>query len=239
MITVRRARTRTHEHGRNSEVWHTFDRAADEAGAPIFGALEALDEYRLSAGARIQPRARDGLEVVTYVREGALAYEDAEGRSNVIQAGEFQRTTSGARGRANAIRGQPAHLFRVGVRSAESVDPSEEHRRFGTADRRGIVCAVASPDGRRGSLRIHQDAVVHSAILATGQHVIHDLSHGRSAWLHLVQGDARLGDLVLRTGDGAGLTSEPALSLTAREPTEILLVDLGGPPRLDHPGGAA
>jgi hypothetical protein len=65
-------------------------------------------------------------------------------------------------------------------------------------------------------------------MLDAGQHVIHELSQGRRAWLHLVQGEVTLGDTVLTTGDGAGVAAEPAVSLTAREETEILLVDLGG-----------
>jgi quercetin 2,3-dioxygenase len=67
---------------------------------------------------------------------------------------------------------------------------------------------------------------------------VHELRDGRSAWLHLVEGEVTLGDVVLSTGDGAGLTAERAVSLTAREETEILLVDLGAErPRSRKPGG--
>jgi redox-sensitive bicupin YhaK (pirin superfamily) len=66
--------------------------------------------------------------------------------------------------------------------------------------------------------------------------VVHELSPGRSAWLHVVQGEVTLGDDVLGTGDGAGVTAERAVSLTAREETEILLLDVGerssGSPRI-------
>ena len=58
--------------------------------------------------------------------------------------------------------------------------------------------------------------------------MVHELSQGRSAWLHVVQGEVRLGDVVLTTGDGAGITDDRAVSVTAQEESEILLVDLGG-----------
>jgi hypothetical protein len=64
--------------------------------------------------------------------------------------------------------------------------------------------------------------------------VVHELLDGRSAWLHLVEGEVTLGDVMLSTGDGAGLTAERAVSLTAREETEILLVDLGAERRQSH-----
>jgi redox-sensitive bicupin YhaK (pirin superfamily) len=57
--------------------------------------------------------------------------------------------------------------------------------------------------------------------------VVHELHEGRSAWLHVVEGEVTLGDVILSSGDGAGLTAERTVSLTAREETEILLVDLG------------
>jgi redox-sensitive bicupin YhaK (pirin superfamily) len=59
--------------------------------------------------------------------------------------------------------------------------------------------------------------------------MIHELSPGRSAWLHVVKGQIQLEDFNLTTGDGAGLSLEMSVSFTAQEPTEILLFDLGTP----------
>jgi redox-sensitive bicupin YhaK (pirin superfamily) len=231
MITLRRANERHHDRRRKQEVWHTFrpDRADALAGG--FGTLEILDEDRLPPGA-VVPRHRDrDAEIVTYVREGALAHEDSTGRSGVIHAGEFQRMTAGRgirHSESNASRTDWAHVFQIWLRPSEAGrEPGHEQKRFSAAERRGALCVIASPDARRGSLRVHQDALVYSAMLDPGQHVVHELSHGRSAWLHLVQGEVTLGDSVLTTGDGAGVTAEPAVSLTAREAAEILLVDLG------------
>jgi hypothetical protein len=60
-----------------------------------------------------------------------------------------------------------------------------------------------------------------------GQQVGPEFSPGRSAWPHLVQGEVILGNAILTTGDGAGLTAERAVSLTAWEESEFLFVDLG------------
>ena len=165
------------------------------------------------------------------MREGALAYDDSSGRSGVIQAGEFQRTTAGRgshHSETNASRTDWAQVFQICLRPAQAgLVPGLEQKRFSAAERRGGLCLVASSDARRGSLRIHQDALLYSAMLGPGKHVVHELREGRSAWLHLVEGEVTLGDVVLSSGDGAGLTAERAVSLTAREETEILLVDLG------------
>ncbi|HEY3498186.1 MAG TPA: hypothetical protein VGK73_25985, partial [Polyangiaceae bacterium] len=64
-------------------------------------------------------------------------------------------------------------------------------------------------------------------ILSPGKHLVHELSTGQDAWLHVVIGAVTLGTVVLRAGDGAGLENERSISLTAREAAEILLCDLG------------
>jgi redox-sensitive bicupin YhaK (pirin superfamily) len=235
MITLRRAEERHHDRTRKQEGWLTFyspDRSDPLADG--FGVLEILNEDRLPPGAGVARSPQHDAEIVTYVLEGALAYEDSKGRSGIIPAGEFHRMTARSglrRSERNASRTDWAHVFQICLRSSDAgVMPGHEQKRFSAGERRGGLCVVASPDARRGSLRMHQDATLYSAMLYPGQHIVHELSAGRSAWLHLVKGEATLGDVVLTTGDGVGLSGERAVSLTAREETEILLLDLGFAP---------
>jgi redox-sensitive bicupin YhaK (pirin superfamily) len=234
MFTLRRAGERHHERRRKRDAWLTF--YAPAGADPLaggFGTLEVLDEDRLSPGAGLPRHDRRDAEVITYVHEGALAYDDSMGRSGVIQAGEFQRMTVGRgirHGETNASRHARAHIFRLWLRPTRAgLEPGHDEKRFSAAQRRGGLCVVASADGRRGSLLIHQDALVCSALLEPGQHIVHELSLGRCAWLHVVQGQVTLDDQVLSTGDGAGVTAARAVSFTAREHTEILLLDLLDP----------
>jgi quercetin 2,3-dioxygenase len=236
MITLRRTKERQHDQQKKPEEWFTFPHA--DASGPFaggFGALESLREAHLNPGASIPRKPRHDSEIVTYVREGALSYEDSLGRSGVIQAGEFQRATTGRRIRyreTNVSRVDVAHVFQLWLRpTAAGLDPEQEQeqKRFSVAERRDRLCVVASEDARSASLRLHEDVVVYSALLARGQHVVHELAPGRCAWLHVVQGELSLGETLLTAGDGAGFTAERVLSLTAREASELLLLDLGGP----------
>lgn len=231
MIAVRRDGERRHERRREQEAWLTF--GSRERGATVangFGLLEIIGEHRLPPNADVKHPRHDA-EIITYVREGALAYEDSTGRSGIIQAGEFQHMTArrGVRHcETNASRTDWAHVFQIWLRPLEgAIAPSQQQKRFSAAERRGVLRVIASPDARRGSLRIQQDALMCSAMLDPGQHVVHELLSGRSAWLHVVKGVVALGDITLATGDGAGITAERAVSFRAREPAEILLVDLG------------
>jgi hypothetical protein len=169
-------------------------------------------------------------ETVTYVLEGTLTQNDGMGRSDVIHTGEFQHMAAGRRIRyseKNGSQTDEAHIFRMSLRPSEvEIDLTYEQKLFSVAERRGVLCAVASPDGRKGSLRLHQDTFIYSAILDVGQHVVHELPPGRIAWFHVVRGGTTLGDLSLATGDGVSVVGEPAISFTAQEQTEILLLDL-------------
>ena len=230
MITLRRAKERQHRRRRKQEAWLTFH--PGERADPLadgFGTLGIFKEGRLPPRTGIQ-EPREDAEIITYVREGTLAYEDSVGQSGFIRAGEFQRMTAGRAVRYSETNASPtewAHVFQIWLRpSVAGLEPGHEQKHFSFADRHGILCVVASPDARDDSLRIHQDAFLYSAILDRGGHIAHRLSEGRGAWLHIVHGKVTLGDVVLGTGDGVGVTAERVVSMTAREETEILLVDL-------------
>lgn len=231
MIKLLRNSQRRHVQRGRQEVWHSF--FIEELAEPVaigFGLLLAFDELGLQSGASTEPHCDDEAEIVTYVYKGSLSQEDTAGNSGVIHTGEFQRMSTGRRilhKETSASRADTVHLFRMFLQPAQAgLDRGHEQQRFTEAQRRNLLCVVVSPDGRKGSLRICQDALVYSAILEPGHHLVHELAPGRTAWLHAVCGEATLNDLVLTQGDGVGVTIERSISLTVQEETEILLVDM-------------
>lgn len=231
MITIRKGKRR-HLHRRHRrDVWKTF--CPDEVGDPFsrgFATLQSFSESRIPPGRRILQHPHHGTEMITYIREGALEYASSLGRAGTIQAGEFQRMTAGRgihHSEANASQSGWTHIFRISLRPPHlELEPDHEEKRFTVAERRGRLCLIASPDARNGSLRLHQDALLYSGVLAAGQHIVHELAEARSAWLHVVEGEVTLGDILLDTGDGAGFVAECAISVTARQQSEVLLLDL-------------
>jgi redox-sensitive bicupin YhaK (pirin superfamily) len=232
MIKLLRDSQRHHVRRGKQEVWRSF--FAEDHPASLdngFGFLFAFDELRFQPNARTEPRFEDETEVVTYVYKGALSQEDTLGNSGVIHTGEFQRMSTGRRIRhkeTSVSRTGDVHLFRMSLRSAQAgLERGHEQRRFTEAQRHNLLCVVVSPDGRQGSLRIHQDVLVCSAMLDPGHHLVHALEPNRTAWLHTVCGEATINDIVLTQGDGVGITNERSVSLTVQENTEILLIELG------------
>jgi hypothetical protein len=106
------------------------------------------------------------------------------------------------------------------------LESGSKKKLFTLAERKGILKLIASRDGKESSLKIQQDVEMYSTLINKGNHMIHELKPGRSAWLHVVKGRIDINELQLQTGDGAGFSGEIAVSFTAQEPTEILLFDL-------------
>jgi quercetin 2,3-dioxygenase len=231
MMLVRRALERQHVALPESKAWHTFFHEDETSAlADGFGILVIVNELGMAPQTTGSLASKASTEVITYVLQGNIAYEDSAGVSGVIHAGEFQRMDGARRIRYRETSALPAawaHVFQIGLRSEPSQGaPSSEQKRFTLAQRQGVVRTIASRKGGRTSLSIREDARLFSAVLESGQHVVHALSVGRKAWLHLVHGKVSLGGTVLCTGDGAGLTDERSVSVTARANSELLLIDL-------------
>jgi len=236
MITLRRNNERRHVQLGKQDTWLTF--YSNGHADPVsdgFGILLAFNEMLLPAGEISAQVKGTGAEIVTYVYRGVLAQEDSNGNSGVVHSGEFQYMTIGRGIRHKETNPSPtdrAHVFRMSLRPAEAgLDSAHEQIHFPAAQRHNLLCVIASPDGRKKSLKILQDALIYSSILDPGHHLVHELLPGRSAWLHVISGEAALQEIILTQGDGVGVTIEPSVSVTAQESSEILLVDLGPTPR--------
>lgn len=195
-----------------------------------FRGLESLSEEKLPPGTGFLPQVVKDTEIITYVREGTLIGHDPSHGSRILQAGEFQHTSAVGGSSQRAVNGSLVgftHVFQsCFAPDRERLKPRVEQRRFPIAERTGLLRMIASPDGAKASLRIHRDVRVYSSLVHPGSHLIHELQAGRAAWLHLVKGEVQAFDHSLRTGDGAAFEGEAAVSLTAREHSEIILFDL-------------
>lgn len=199
-------------------------------GHPELFALLRFDEVHLEPGGRDFAPPSGALVVASYVREGALVFEDAAGESELSTFAEVRVRSLGKKHHepdSNASESLPAQVFELAFRSKNASEPGPARRKcFGSADRRDGLLVVASADGREGSLPLNVDASIYSALLEDGQHVVHALEKGRAAWLHVIAGEVATSGLILEGGDGVGAEGELSLSFTAKGRAEVLLVDL-------------
>lgn len=195
-----------------------------------FRALRVMNEDTVAPGQGFGMHGHRDMEIVTYVLEGALQHRDSLGNGEVLRPGEFQRMTAGSgirHSEFNPSATEPVHLYQIWLLpETRGLKPEYEQKPFPESGRLGRWQPVASPDGADGSLRIHQDARLFLANLRPEDTLNYALASGRSAWLQTLRGSVVLNGTSLTAGDGAALSNEPSLTVTASEPAEVLLFDL-------------
>ena len=128
----------------------------------------------------------------------------------------------------NASQTDPVHFLQIWILpDKQGIDPGYEQKEFAAADKRGKLCLVASPDGRQGSVTIHQDAELRVALLGQGESVRHELGASRLAWVQLAHGCVLLKGAMIEAGDGVAIDAVGAFEIAGVSP---VVYDVSGKP---------
>ena len=228
MINIRKAEERGHFNHGWLDTYHTFS-FADYHDPKFMGFrdLRVINEDRVQAGRGFGTHGHRDMEIVTYVLDGELAHRDNMGTGSVIRPGEVQRMSAGTgvmHSETNPSNQAAVHFLQIWILpDRQSIAPSYEQKTFPIDERKGRLRLVASPDGRDGSLTVHQDVDVFAATL-DGATISHDFRPKRYGWLQVARGTVDLNGQTLRAGDGAAIEGERRVNL--RGDGEVLLFDL-------------
>jgi redox-sensitive bicupin YhaK (pirin superfamily) len=232
MISIRRAAERGIANFGWLDSRHTFSFGEYYDPKQMgFGPLRVINEDRVSPGQGFGTHGHKDMEIISYVLEGALEHKDSIGTGSVIRPGDVQVMSAGTgirHSEFNHSKTEPVHFLQIWVIPArEGIAPRYEQKAFADADKRGKLLLVGSSDGRDGSVVVHQNVKIFAALLSSGEQVTCELQSGRKGWLQIIRGASTMNGHDLSAGDGAAVTGEPALSVTAKaDDTEILVFDL-------------
>ncbi len=232
MISVRRARERGHENYGWLDTQHTFSFGEYHDPRHMgFRALRVINEDRVRPESGFGTHSHHDMEIVSYVLGGELGHKDSMGTGSVIRPGDVQRMSAGTgvtHSEWNHAKAEEVHFLQIWILpDRRGIDPSYEQKTIPPAEMQNRLRLVASPDGRDGSLTIHQDVAIHVARLEAGREVRHDLAAGRHAWVQVADGEIEVNGTKLAAGDGAAVSEEPSLAIRADEAAELLVFDLG------------
>jgi redox-sensitive bicupin YhaK (pirin superfamily) len=231
MLRLRNANDRGHfDHGWLN-TYHTFSFGEYQDPRSMgFRSLRVMNEDRVSPGQGFGTHPHRDMEIVSYVLEGALEHRDSMGNGEVLSPGEFQRITAGTgitHSEFNPSDNELLHFYQIWhFPEKKGLPPSYEQKGFPVDERLNRLRLVAAPDGADGTLMIHQDARIFLSQLEAGQSLEHSIAAGRHAWLQVLRGNVTANGDALTTSDGAALSDERALRITAQSPAEIMLFDL-------------
>lgn len=231
MIQIRKANDRGHaSYGwLHAHYTFSFNRYYDPKFLG-FRSLRVMNEDRVQPGQGFGMHGHEDMEIVTYVLEGALEHRDSLGNGEVLRPGELQRMTAGTgirHSEFNPSASEPVHLYQIWLLPERNgLEPGYEQKAFPLDERQGRLRLVASRDGRDGSLLIHQDASLFLGTLDENQQVTVPIALGRHAWVQVLRGEVDLNGQPLATSDGAAVSEESTLAITALNPAEVMVFDL-------------
>jgi quercetin 2,3-dioxygenase len=231
MITIRRGGDRGGAHHGWLDTKHTFSFADYHDPAHMgFRDLRVLNEDRVTPGKGFPTHSHRDMEILSWVLEGELEHRDSMGNGSVIRPGELQRMSAGTGVRhseRNPSSENPLHFLQIWIfPERNGLEPSYEQKEFPEGGRRGRLRVIASPDGRNGSVTIHQDVSLSAALLDGGEKASIAIPPGRSAWVQVARGSVELNGKPLEAGDGAAVSREERLELANGKAAEVLVFDL-------------
>lgn len=195
-----------------------------------WGRLRVWNDDEIAAGTGFDPHPHRDMEIITYVRQGAITHLDSLGNEGRTEAGDVQVMSAGTgiRHAEYNREDEETRIFQIWIiPRTRGLEPRWSQKAFPKAERAGALVPLASGMAEHGdALPIDQDAAVLGATLAAGQKVEHRLGHGRQAYVVPATGRVRVNGVEVGARDGAVITGDETVRIEALEPTEILLADL-------------
>ena len=182
-----------------------------------FGPLLVINEDHFAPGRGFGMHPHEDMEIVTYVVAGGLKHEDSTGGGGTLYPGDVQRMSAGTgvnHSEFNGSDSQWLHLLQLWIiPKSKGITPRYGEAHFTDAQKYNRLQAIASRDGRDGSLEIHQDAEIYASMLDNGT-ISHPLEAGRIAYFQLISGSVTVNGETLTAGDAAKLRDEASIEVS-------------------------
>lgn len=194
-----------------------------------WGAIRVWNDDQIAAQSGFPPHGHDNMEIITYVREGAITHRDSMGNEGRTEAGDVQVMSAGTgvtHSEANP-GGEETRLFQIWIMPRDhGIAPRWDAKPFPRGDRSGQFVTLASGDAADAdALYINADAKLLCAALEQGQSVSYRVAEGHHAYLVPARGNVRINGEPFEARDGAAIRGGTDLEIEALSPCEIVMVD--------------
>jgi redox-sensitive bicupin YhaK (pirin superfamily) len=195
-----------------------------------FGTLRVINDDWIAAGKGFDPHPHHDMEIITYVRQGAITHRDSLANEGRTGAGDVQVMSAGTGVVHSEYNREPVdtNLFQIWILpNQKGVPPRWEAREFPKTPVKDALVPLASgraEDIKAGALMIHQDATIYGGRLRAGQRLTHPLTH--QAYMLVSEGEITLDGVRMKKGDGAEVTEQTHITIEAVMEAEILVLDV-------------
>lgn len=195
-----------------------------------WGALRVWNDDTIAPNTGFPPHPHANMEIITYVRKGAITHQDNLGNTGRTEAGDVQVMSAGG-GIVHSEYNrepEPTQIFQIWIQTASrGGEPHWGARPFPKGDRVGKFVILASGcEGDSEALRIRTNGRILGATLKAGQSADYALGTDRLAYLVPASGVVEIDGVTVNTRDGAAISQMETLRVTALEDAEIVLADI-------------
>ena len=194
-----------------------------------FGRLLVWNDDRIAPGTGFDPHPHKEMEIVTYVRTGAITHRDSLGNEGRTEAGDVQVMHAGT-GIVHAELNKETidtTLFQIWIlpdRAAAA--PGWAAREFPRKDGLSVLASGRKQDEGAGALQLNADAAIIAGTLAKGETAHIALRPGRAAYLVPAKGSVTVNGVPVNSRDGAAIADERDLAIVASEDAELVVVEV-------------
>ncbi|MBN8962716.1 MAG: pirin family protein [Rhizobiales bacterium] len=193
------------------------------------GSLRVWNDDEIAPNSGFPPHPHANMEIITYVREGAITHQDSLGNKGRTEAGDVQVMSAGSGIRHAEYNLEPVttRIFQIWIEpTQEGGQPCWGAKPFPKGDRSGKFVTLASGiKGDADALPIRADARVVAATVKAGESVSYDLAAGRNGYLVPATGAIEVNGVRANARDGIAISNESSLTITALADSELVLVD--------------
>lgn len=193
-----------------------------------WGRLRVWNDDRIAAKSGFPPHPHRDMEIITYVRSGAITHRDSMGNLGRTGAGDVQVMSAGTGVTHSEFNLEDADttLFQIWILPDRSGgEPGWGQREFPRADRSGQFATLASGMAGDDALPIRADARVAGATVTAGESITYTLGADRHAYLVPARGQVRVNGVLLNERDGAAIRDVESIAVEALTDAELVLVD--------------
>jgi quercetin 2,3-dioxygenase len=194
-----------------------------------WGALRVWNDDEIAANSGFPPHPHADMEIITYVREGAITHKDSMGNTGRTEAGDVQVMSAGSGVRHSEYNLEDAttRIFQIWIEPTErGGKPSWGAKPFPKADRSGHFVTLASGiAGDAAALPIRADARVMGATVKAGERISVPLDPTRHVYLVPATGAVEVGGVRIDARDGAAITDVESIDIVGLQDAEVVLVD--------------
>lgn len=193
-----------------------------------WGRIRVWNDDEIAPQSGFPPHPHDNMEIITYVREGAITHRDSMGNVGRTEAGDVQVMSAGT-GVTHSeynLEDRLCRLFQIWIMPRKKdVPPAWSQQRFPKAEAGADFKIMASGYNDPGALPINADARILGAALKPGERVQYDFDAGHFAYLVLATGQIKIGETEYRPRDGVAISGRGLITITAISDTTLVMVD--------------